>query len=516
MEKRRIELIRMYIGNRLLEYILNFQSNIEVVDDKFIEGLSTEQLKVLIDLWDKICTNRHDHIDRNGYGDISYRDLYLYNEDIKNVYNLYRKYTGGYIDRLDYIDSFFEHLQDICINVYPDLIMNQSFNNENKMSAFSNRKFDITKDVELIKQTKIDTLSNGAEGLEYFLKMRFDDESYYTLHASSLFETIVARCFQNAFNRMKYSLSDVLFELKKSYENVLDLVNHKEIKYSVFIGIKGVELYGFDTIDFGDVKLHKWDDSSNPSYHTKKTISIANRDGVKNVIGCILEIECNVKLIDIEEDFNGSYYPSLEEKFNAKLELLQDALIFAKNLTQGFGVTFIESGFPLLLPGNYSIVNPVLNGHILIEEDNVKEIMNWYKLLNKANSTNVKVSLRRLRSAIFDRKDPEDSIIDAVICLESMFSEAFETTLKVTGSVSKYIRVGEERKQLYERLIKLYGLRSKLVHGGSSNLLKNESIYDIKEEIIGVTRECLMKLLEDDEMLKLKSAERYKRLLVLE
>jgi hypothetical protein len=46
------------------------------------------------------------------------------------------------------------------------------------------------------------------------------------------------------------------------------------------------------------------------------------------------------------------------------------------------------------------------------------------------------MSIRRILRAVSERKEPEDTLIDAVIVWENLFGSSQETTLRVTMSVA--------------------------------------------------------------------------------
>ncbi|MCJ7432336.1 MAG: HEPN domain-containing protein, partial [Anaerolineales bacterium] len=157
-------------------------------------------------------------------------------------------------------------------------------------------------------------------------------------------------------------------------------------------------------------------------------------------------------------------------------------------------------------PGNY----------ILIDEATKVKMVEWYGILNNKDLKQVRTPLKRLQYAIFERNNPEDAIVDAIIAWEGMFSERFETTFKVTGSIAKILRSGSERDEFFGRLKNLYDLRSNLVHGGTSKLLKKENIQDIRAEVINIGLECVMKIISNDRLLSMSSEERIKAILVFD
>lgn len=96
-----------------------------------------------------------------------------------------------------------------------------------------------------------------------------------------------------------------------------------------------------------------------------------------------------------------------------------------------------------------------------------------------------------------------------------MFSQAYETTFKVTGSLAKYLSDSANRPEMLKRLKGLYDLRSNLVHGKASKDSSKEDIESIRSEVVRIGLNCLKKLLQDDRLLLMSPTERVNDLLVL-
>jgi hypothetical protein len=74
---------------------------------------------------------------------------------------------------------------------------------------------------------------------------------------------------------------------------------------------------------------------------------------------------------------------------------------------------------------------------------------------------------RRLVSAMAERLDPLDGIIDAIICWENILGADSEVSFRVCGGLAMLLEPSnaEVRLQLFQELKKLYSVRSGLVHG---------------------------------------------------
>lgn len=89
---------------------------------------------------------------------------------------------------------------------------------------------------------------------------------------------------------------------------------------------------------------------------------------------------------------------------------------------------------------------------------------------------------------------PADRLVALLISLESIFGEIGETTYKIATRCSCFIYPpGEARQKTSERLKKLYGERSRILHGDRLNLVgvSNEDIDNLEE----YSRQALAKLL---------------------
>jgi len=77
------------------------------------------------------------------------------------------------------------------------------------------------------------------------------------------------------------------------------------------------------------------------------------------------------------------------------------------------------------------------------------------------------VGMRRLISAVTERLDAADGLVDAVICWENLFGSPSEAVFRVTGAMAKILEPDNqaERERLVKELKRIYGVRSGLVHG---------------------------------------------------
>lgn len=96
----------------------------------------------------------------------------------------------------------------------------------------------------------------------------------------------------------------------------------------------------------------------------------------------------------------------------------------------------------------------------------IPAIEEWARRLNTRHVDNLQVTARRIVSAIAERMDRSDALIDAVMAWESLVGTKHETVFRVTAALSKLVETNPtERRALRSQLGKTYDVRSRVVHG---------------------------------------------------
>jgi hypothetical protein len=108
---------------------------------------------------------------------------------------------------------------------------------------------------------------------------------------------------------------------------------------------------------------------------------------------------------------------------------------------------------------------PVQSISVFVEQE-----IDGYAQMLERYAGSLKTGVRRLLLAITERLYPEDGLVDAIICWESLFSGTPETTLRVCGSMAKLLGPSDVagRRELFNELRDLYLARNKAVHGSET------------------------------------------------
>jgi hypothetical protein len=110
----------------------------------------------------------------------------------------------------------------------------------------------------------------------------------------------------------------------------------------------------------------------------------------------------------------------------------------------------------------------------------------WTARVDAHRVPGIEIALKRTLSAAAERGDPSDALIDAVIAWENLVgSSEGEPTLRVSAALAWLLGAnGDERRDLRRRISKLYGLRSKIVHG--DRVLAPDQAETKREEAVDI------------------------------
>lgn len=131
-------------------------------------------------------------------------------------------------------------------------------------------------------------------------------------------------------------------------------------------------------------------------------------------------------------------------------------------------VTFETVLLPLLALNSYrhpGILFPMQQSARLSVEE-LMEAETWARRLEESRTGSLQIAERRLVSAIAQRAEKADVLIDAVIAWESLVGTRPDTMDKVTGALANLLQSEPaSRSALRKRLLEIYDIRSRVVHG---------------------------------------------------
>lgn len=514
MDRSQFQQLKQYVGADLLNYALN---RTDIVYQSDFESLTIDgtQISVLTDLHSKIQQCRLLYVRQGGYGDGA--DFYLRRllHNGESIFSHYRTMCGGVAESPTSVDPVIAHLQKLCIRDYPNLLMKSTGGSSIPVMGGTNVGMDdYDTFIALVKDDPLNAITNGKDGLDYAFEFTTEDGLQFNTQVCTACTTLITRAFYDACNRMDYSLKSVLNTIADYIGILRELAAGNTVHYSSFVGLKGIRFAGFTEVVFDGAALRQYAGIENPGIHTQRTV-VSHSDEHSKYSGHVLEVIHKTKIHSHEAIYNTGNSSASNRLQQDVLEKVLFSLVFSCECTRGPTPSFFEVAFPLIGPGTCGLADQSPGEYLLIDEVAQDSAKNWFGILRDEPLDRVKTPLQRLKYAIFERQNPEDAIVDGVIAWEGMFSEAFETTFKVTGSLAKYLSRTEEREDFLSRLKKLYQLRSDLVHGTNSKLLEQESVDELRSEVVSIGLRCLKKLVSDKILLPMSPSERVKHLLIL-
>ena len=148
-----------------------------------------------------------------------------------------------------------------------------------------------------------------------------------------------------------------------------------------------------------------------------------------------------------------------------------------------------------------------------LNKKETKNLSQWIENISIARDDSILIAKRRLHSALLERGRPEDSFIDCVIGLESLFGARSEVGLSVSMCVSKILHDNiEYREGEFKEVKGLYEKRSAILHG-TARSIRYEDMKRYRDKSLFLLRNCLKKLYEDrNDLLDLDAHERVRKI----
>jgi Apea-like HEPN len=140
-----------------------------------------------------------------------------------------------------------------------------------------------------------------------------------------------------------------------------------------------------------------------------------------------------------------------------------------------------------------------------LNPEEADELARWTELLSKLYRPSIHVALDRLATAVSERWNPSDMLIDAVTSWENLFGATPETTFRLTASLAVLLEADHARRaDLRKRLDEVYRVRSRVVHGEN---VERALVSSAAEEAIEISKAAVRTILENEPwLLSLKTS----------
>lgn len=289
------------------------------------------------------------------------------------------------------------------------------------------------------------------------------------------------------------------------------------------VGLKGGFPNSGDT-EFGSFRLRRLSDEEVgyfvPSAGSSSEVEVPDEGISKSLL--LIEVESNMKVHvpgggEIGEPI-GAVSSDIIERIVGNLVLA--SVLVNRDRFPLVSVAWVKPLDPFdstSVSGDLGAIDKTYYPPVHIEDTLLNEWINAYDTLSSKDGKGIEIAKSRLLLSVGERRNPADSLIDALICWEALFGSKEETSFKVTSSVA-WILVpeldqGGRRRELYSKLSKLYDLRSRVVHGATDGA--PEEIWSSARHAVDISARLLWSLLTDfDELLDLNPGSRAKCVLI--
>jgi hypothetical protein len=149
--------------------------------------------------------------------------------------------------------------------------------------------------------------------------------------------------------------------------------------------------------------------------------------------------------------------------------------------------------------GSLRTVSPFRPPSIQVNESQAVALTEWSERLTAHYDPSIEVAVRRTLRAIGERLYEDDALIDAVVAWENLFGHGgtTEVVFRVTLALAELMEHDpKKRAQLRKELTKIYGLRSRVLHGDA--LGPKDDVAKSKERAIEVAVEAIARLFRDE------------------
>ena len=153
---------------------------------------------------------------------------------------------------------------------------------------------------------------------------------------------------------------------------------------------------------------------------------------------------------------------------------------------------------------------------VFLSNEQVNSVRQWAKIIDAVNDKQIEVAIRRYLTAMVEREDIADSLVDAVIGLENLFGDRFEISLSIATCVSKLLEKSnvESRKEIFTDVKKIYDARSAVIHGSKKRLEKLD-LPTLRGKAVEYLSNCLRILYKErSDLIPLSSADRVKEIIL--
>jgi hypothetical protein len=418
-----------------------------------------------------------------------------------------------------YTDPLMHALSKMCIECFPVFMLPKKSNNFFPM-------FDIPHFSGAIGNEFCDALLNDSDISGIFPEKKDYMKSSYQIYTStgrgggiqicSFYRLLIENSYTLMRIRNQFSVEDFLDSAEENLTMIRKAIRGEVFKVPIILCFKGAWFSFGDKIQALNGTITSLHDGIKDIFHSRGLPPGFNEQPHAGFV-YVAEVDYKINVMDHIPSNAISGWPDGLLYDVKKIEQIAEDISFsclmAINREEPISVEKISSFiFDPLIYGNSissNIYQKTIFTPIEMTEQEGKDIVEWYNTVSKIPDKKIALAKRRLQSALTERENPIDGLVDCVIGLENLFGERSEISFSVAIAVSKLLeKNGNKRKEIFSDVKKIYSLRSKFIHGGD-NTSNNDEMMVKRNQAASYLIQCFRKLyLEHEQLLQLDSRER--------
>ncbi|MCI1636114.1 HEPN domain-containing protein [Bifidobacterium sp.] len=315
----------------------------------------------------------------------------------------------------------------------------------------------------------------------------------YTL-AEHVIDTAWITALRNKETKDPPTFTDLFSQVKKVFDEVRNGLSTGEYHGIALVGLSGVLLpNSVQAFDVANVRVRRWLQSDtrfssvlDDRYYCggSDAGSEGHRFHYRGDIVAEIPITLKVTVPQPPEESSSeerstelhSLSNELREAINYKVHLVQLALLLSQQSNSPSGRWTWQTIIDPLSNGSsiaFESKSPYINtqGALTLTTDDLENWKIWLEriLQHEESLRNCFIGVRHLLSAVNERENPDDRLLDAVVAWENLVGVDHQTTFRVTAALaclqSDEPEVYQERQKQFS---KIYNVRSRVIHGSDT------------------------------------------------
>ena len=425
-----------------------------------------------------------------------------------------------------YADPLMQAFSKMCIECFPVFMLPKKRNNFGFMLDIPNFR-------GTVKKEFCDALLNDPDISGVFPEKEDYMKSSYQIYTSTgrgggvqicgFYRLLIENSYTLMRMRNQFGIADLLNCAEENLTMIRKAIRGEEFKVPIILCFKGAWLSSEDEIQAFNGTITSLHDGIKDIVHPRGLPSGVSGQPHAGFV-YVAEVDYKINVMDNMSTNAADKWPSdllyNSEKIEQIAEDISFSCLMAINREELISVEKISSFiFDPFIYGNavsLSMHQKNICTPIEMTKQEGENIIKWCDTVSKISDKRISLAKRRLQSALTERENPIDGLIDCVIGLENLFGERSEISFSVAIAVSKLLEKDcSKRKETFSDVKKIYDLRSKIIHGGN-NASDHDEMMMKRNQAASYLIQCFRKLyLEHEKLLQLTSTERSQLLALL-